>query len=147
MIKALFHKASGSAQAATPGPGNTTTTTNTTTDNSGAQIASTALSVGGNIVASAISGGDSSSSLMGEGPYAFKTLWKEITKGIQAIVGGIADIGKTRNNNSATTAQLYWLTAGDRNDEQYKNTGFYIMIGLIIVAIVVVIIVNNKKHK
>ena len=84
-------------------------------------------------------------SLMGEGPYAFKTLWQEITKGIQAITGSIANISNTRSNNGAATEQIYWLTAKDRNDDTYKNTGFYIIVGLAVVAVTLVIIFKNKK--
>lgn len=84
-------------------------------------------------------------SLMGEGPYAFKTLWQEITKGIQAIVGSIASIGNTRNNNSAATEQIYWLKSREGNDEMTKNTGFYIIIGLALVLVTTIIIINNTK--
>lgn len=93
------------------------------------------------------SGNGNSFSLMGEGPYAFKTLWQEITKGIQAIMGGITNISTTRNNNSAAIAQTYWLTAREGATKTTGNTGFYIIVGLMIAAVFTVIIMNNKKTK
>lgn len=92
-------------------------------------------------------GGGTSFSLSGEGPYAFKTLWQEITKGLDAMFGHVVDAAKTRNTNSAQTAQWYWLQAKDRGDSRDSNLGFYILLGGVLVFGLVVFIVKNKKSK
>lgn len=83
-------------------------------------------------------------SLTGEGPYAFKTLWQEITKGIQAVMNSIANISITRSNNSAQTQQFYWLQAREGDKTLTNNVGFYIIIGLLILAATTIIITNKK---
>ena len=84
-------------------------------------------------------------SSFGEGPYAFKTLWQEITKGIQAVVNGITSISNTRNTNAAQTEWIFWSTAKDRQTKMNNNIGFYIIIGLVIVAATTIIITKQKK--
>lgn len=111
---------------------------NKATSDAGA-ITSSAINAGGNIATAAI---ESANPLGWIG---------SVVDGISNVIGGvlssITSLGNTRNNNSATTAQLYWLTARDGNDEQQKNSGFYIIIGLMVIAVVVVIIMNNKNTK
>lgn len=92
-------------------------------------------------------GGGTSYSLSGEGPYAFKTLWQEITKGLDATFGHVVDAAKTRNTNSANTAQWYWLHARDGKESRDANLGFYILLGGVLICGLVVFIVKNKKSK
>lgn len=130
MIRKIY-RASGTT------PPTTTTTTSTTTTNSGpsdgALITNQVLETGGEIASSLLS--DAS-------PMAW------IGAAIDGVVGifnGMFNLGATRNNNSAATEQAYWLTAKNRNDDTYKNTGFYIIVGLAVVAVTLVIIFKNKK--
>lgn len=91
------------------------------------------------------SSGSSSGFSFGSSGMAWAKLWEEATNAVEAIIGGIADLGKTRSNNSANTEQLYWLKAREGNDEMTKNTGFYIIIGLVLVLVTTIIIINNTK--
>lgn len=102
-------------------------------------ITSTAIQTGGDIASSAISATN---------PLGWVgQLIDGVGKMVGNVMTSITSLGLTRNNNSATTQQLYWLTAKDRNEKQPKNIGFYIIIGLMVVAVVTIIIINNKKAK
>lgn len=130
MIRKIY-RASGTT------PPTTTTTTSTTTTNSGpsdgALITNQVLETGGEIATSLLSEAN---------PMAWIG---DLIGGVTNIFSGMFNLGATRNNNSAATEQIYWLTAKDRNDDTYKNTGFYIIVGLAVVAITLVIIFKNKK--
>lgn len=92
------------------------------------------------------SGSDSGSgSMMGEGPYAFGTLWKEATRAVGYVMKGFSDAAINRNNNSAANFQTYWMLADKRADKLTNNTGFYLIIGLIIVAVAAIFITKNIK--
>lgn len=129
-----IHKASGTANAS-----NTTTTgaaTTTSSAPSGGQIA-------GQVVGTAVTEGvDLASGILSGG-------WSYLIDAVVGVFNGafgmITSISNTRNTNSANTEQLYWLKAREGNDETYKNTGFYIIIGLAIIALTIIIILNNHK--
>ena len=96
-------------------------------------IASSAIQAGGSIASPAIGAAN---------PLG----WVDsVANAVADIFNGLFDLGKTRNTNSANTEQLYWLKAREGNDETYKNTGFYIIIGLAIIALSIIIILNNHK--
>ena len=113
-------------------------TFNKSTDEAAAAVSSAANSEGSFDWASLL-GAD------GEGPYAFKTLWKEITKAVGYVMTGIMNLGITRNTNSAEIAKTYWEHAHDRADNRDSNLGFYLILGLVLVAGLIVFIVNNKN--
>ena len=129
-----IHKASGTANASnTTTPGATTTTTSAP---SGGQIT-------GQVVGTAITEGASLASGITSGGWSF--LIDAVVGVFNGVFGMITSISNTRNTNSANTEQLYWLKAREGNDETYKNTGFYIIIGLAIIAVTIIIILNNHK--
>ena len=84
-------------------------------------------------------------SMMGEGPYAFGTLWKEATRAVGYVMKGFSDAAINRNNNSAANFQTYWMLSDKRADKLTSNTGFYLIIGLIIVAVAAIFITKNIK--
>lgn len=86
-----------------------------------------------------------SGGMMGEGPYAFGTLWKEATRAVGYVMKGFSDAAINRNNNSAANFQTYWMLADKRADKLTNNTGFYLIIGLIIVAVAAIFITKNIK--
>lgn len=102
-----------------------------------ADIASSAITAGGNITSSII---ESSSPTGWIG-----SLIDGISNTILGAVNYITQLGTTRNNNSAATEQIYWLKSREGNDEMTKNTGFYIIIGLALVLVTTIIIINNTK--
>ena len=129
-----IHKASGTAN-----PSNTTTpgaATTTTSAPSGSQIA-------GEVVGTAVTEGVSLASGIMSGGWSF--LIDAVVGVFNGAFGMMSSISNTRNTNSANTEQLYWLKAREGNDETYKNTGFYIIIGLAIIAVTIIIILNNYK--
>jgi hypothetical protein len=129
-----IHKASGTANASnTTTPGAATTTTSAP---SGGQIA-------GQVVGTAATEGVSLASGIMSGGWSF--LIDAVVGVFNGAFGMITSISNTRNTNSANTEQLYWLKAREGNDETYKNTGFYIIIGLAIIAVTIIIILNNHK--
>ena len=82
--------------------------------------------------------------LDGEGPYAFKTLWKEATKAVGHIMTAITNISITRNTTSALNAQTYWGHSKVRADYNDSNIGFYAILAVVLIAALVIFIVNNK---
>lgn len=129
-----IHKASGTANASnTTTPGTTTTTSSAPT---GGQIA-------GEVVGTAVTEGVGLASGILSGGWSF--LIDAVVGVFNGAFGMITSISNTRNTNSANTEQLYWLKAREGNDETYKNTGFYIIIGLAIIAVTIIIILNNHK--
>lgn len=129
-----IHKASGTANASnTTTPGAVTTTTSAP---SGGEIA-------GQVVGTAVTEGVSLASGIMSGGWSF--LIDAVVGVFNGAFGMITSISNTRNTNSANTEQLYWLKAREGNDETYKNTGFYIIIGLAIIAVTIIIILNNHK--
>ena len=123
MIRKIY-RASGTT------PGTSTSTTN-------AGVTAGVINTGGQIASTAINAAN---------PMAW--IGDAINGAVQifnGMFGTITNLGNTRNNNSAATEQTYWLTAKDRNDDTYKNTGFYIIVGLAVVAVTLVIIFKNKK--
>lgn len=128
-----IHKASGTANASTTTPGATTTTSSAPTGGQIAgQVVGTAVTEGVGLASGILSGG-----------------WSYLIDAVVGVFNGafgmITSISNTRNTNSANTEQLYWLKAREGNDETYKNTGFYIIIGLAIIALTIIIILNNHK--
>ena len=136
MIRKIYRASGTTPSATTPTTPDTTTTTSTGTTNAGV-ITSSAITTGGQIASSAINAANPMAWIGG------------VIDGVVGIFNGmfgtITNLGNTRNNNSAATEQAYWLTAKDRNDDTYKNTGFYIIVGLAVVAVTLVIIFKNKK--
>lgn len=129
-----IHKASGTTNAS-----NTTTTgaaTTTSSAPSGGQIA-------GQVVGTAVTEGVGLASGILSGGWSY--LIDAVVGVFNGAFGMITSISNTRNTNSANTEQLYWLKAREGNDETYKNTGFYIIIGLAIIALTIIIILNNHK--
>ena len=129
-----IHKASGITNASnttTPSPATSTTSAPSDGQIAG-QVASTAVTEGANLASGIMSGG-----------WSF--LIDAIVGVFYSAFGMITRIYNTRNTNSANTEQLYWLKAREGNDETYKNTGFYIIIGLAIIALTIIIILNNHK--
>ena len=121
MIRTI-HKASGQ-----------TGTSGTTTQVTG-NIASTAIKVGTGLATGILSGGAT---------YLIEAITGIFPGGFNMV----STICVKRNDNAAQTAQLYWVKAGDRNDERETNNGFYLIIGLAIIAFTVVLIVNSRKSK
>ena len=83
----------------------------------------------------------------GEGPYAFKTLWKEATKAVGHIMTGITTLGVTRNTNSANTAAAFWTHARSSGDDEDNNIGFYLILGLVLIMGLIMYIIKKKKSK
>ena len=99
-------------------------------------IASSAIQAGGSIASSAIGAAN---------PLG----WIDsVANAVAGIFNGLFDLGKTRNTNSANTAQTYWLVDSSK-DKSTKNplTGFYIIVGVMLVAVVLAIFLNNKNSK
>lgn len=133
MIRNIY-KASGTANASnttTPGAATTTTSAPSGGEIAG-QVVGTAVTEGANLASGIMSGG-----------WSF--LVDAVVGVFNSAFGMITSISNTRNTNSANTEQLYWLKAREGNDETYKNTGFYIIIGLAIIALTIIIILNNHK--
>ena len=114
----------------------TTPGTSTGTTDAGA-ITGSVISTGGQIASTAINAANPMAWIGGVIDGAVSIF--------NGMFGTITNLGHTRNNNSAATEQTYWLTAKYRNDDTYKNTGFYIIVGLAVVAVTLVIIFKNKK--
>ena len=127
-----IHKTSGTANAANTTTGTTTPTTTPSNGQVAGQVAGTAVTEGMNLASDIMSGG-----------WSF--LIDAVVDVFNSAFGMITNISNTRNTNSANTEQLYWLKAREGNDETYKNTGFYIIIGIAIIAVTIIIIFNNKK--
>jgi len=135
MIRPIY-KASGTTQndgttATTTGTGQTNTQVNAQV---AGNVANTAITEGTKLAGGILSGGAS-------------YLIEAVTGIFTGMFNMIANIGITRNNNAARTAQTYWLLADNRNDDRETNNGFYAIIGLAIIALVVVLIVNHSKNK
>lgn len=133
MIRKINKGSGQTAQTGTTGTAGTSGTTGTGSP-SGGQIAgsvlNTAITEGTSLAAGILSAG---------GSYV-----------IQAITGAfnsLVSLGTVANNNAAQTQQLYWYTAGDRNDDRETNNGFYIIVGLGIVALITFLIVKSRKSK
>lgn len=144
MIRKIY-KASGSTKKKEENTNGQTQTTQTTQTDAqvnaqvGGQVASTAIDAAGKIGTAALSKVN---------PLG----WVDsLISGVAGIFTGafsmLGSLGTTRNNNSAQTQQMYWLTARDGNDERETNNGFYTIIGLAIVALTVYLIVKSVKSK
>ena len=137
MIRKIYRASGTTPSPTTPTtPGTTTTTTSTGTTDAGV-ITGSLISTGGQIASTAINATNPMAWIGGVIDGAVSIF--------NGMFGTITNLGNTRNNNSAATEQTYWLTAKDRNDDTYKNTGFYIIVGLAVVAVTLVIIFKNKK--
>lgn len=145
--KIFICKASGATTGSTAGAGSNAGT------GAGANAANNAAASSGGVDGSAVAssilgsifGGPQVGDISYEGPYAFKTLWQEITKGINSITNGISSAAISRNNNAAMTAQWYWLHARDGQDSRDNNLGFYITLGLTLIIGLLFFIIKDKK--
>ena len=99
-------------------------------------ITSSTIQAGGSIASSAI---DAANPLAWIG---------NVVDAVAGVFNGLFDLGKTRNNNAAQTAQTYWYLDAQK-DKSQKNplTGFYIIIGVMLMIVVLVIILNPNKSK
>ena len=113
------------------------TTPGTSTSTTNAGVTAGVISTGGQIASTVINAANPMAWIGGVIDGAVSIF--------NGMFGTITNLGNTRNNNSAATEQTYWLTAKDRNDDTYKNTGFYIIVGLAVIAVTLVIIFKNKK--
>ena len=126
MIRRLYKASGATTQNGTAQTG----TTGPSTEQVIGSVANTAIKEGSSILAGVLSLGAS-----------------YVIEAITGVFSMVTNLGTTRNNNAAQTAQMYWYKAGDRNDERETNNGFYIIVGLAIIAALVLFIMNNNKSK